>query len=189
MAPGSDLQVRRPGRSAGERGYGLVELLVAVGLLLLGMALASTLFLRSQIASSRSIAEFRNPQPRYASARLRRDLESSLLESSWLPGWRSEPLILRTSSEGRIAWRAEGTTLLREQLNDDGGESVVQVVLREVESFSWRRPVPGLVDVEIRFRALDGSGEVLLDVPGSRRAKSVVRTESVRVASGRGPGW
>ena len=166
-----------------------MELLVAVGLLLLGMALASSLLLRSQIASNRLIAEFRNPQPRFASVRLRRDVESGRIESSWLPGWRSEPLIVRTTGGERIAWRSEGTTLLREQLNEDGQASVVQVVLRDVESWRWRQPVPGLVDAEIRFRALDGSGAVLLDVPRSWRTKSVVRKESVRVASRRGPGW
>ena len=181
--------MRRTACRVGERGFGLLELLVAVALVLMGMALASSLLVRSQIAASRSIAALRNPQPQFASVRLRRDLESGSIESPWLPGWRSGALILRRSGGERIAWRFEGTTLRREQLNEDGRASVVQVVLRDVESWRWRQPIPGLVDAEIRFRALDASGAVLLDVPRSWRAKSVVRRESVRVSSRRGPGW
>ena len=182
------MRLKRVLRGRYQRGFTLVELVVAAALVLLGMVFASSLLLRSQIVTNRLVASFRDPQPRLATVRLRRDLESGQIRSAWLPGWRSEPLVVRSNEGVLVSWYEDGGVLRRKQLRGPD-EEVDQQVMRDVESWRWRRVGPDVVDVELRFRTRDASGAVLLDVRRSWRARAVLKTESLRVAArGRG-GW
>ena len=167
-------------------GFSLVELAVAMALLLVGLLLASALLLRSQVTANRVVAELRDPQPAYATTRLRRDLEGAAVVPSSLFGWRSGRLALVTGEGDRIAWEVVGTTLYRKRLDGDGDVEVSHAVLQDVVGWRWRRAAPRLMDVEIRFRARDSSGAVLLDARRTWRAAPIEKRRLLRVAIRRG---
>ena len=167
-------------------GFGLVELAVATALLLVGLLLASGLLLRSQITANRVVAELSDPQPSYATARLRRDLEGAVVAPASLFGWQSGRLEVVDGEGDRIAWEVVGTTLHRQRLDGGGDEEVAQPVLQDVVGWRWRRAAPRLMDVEIRFRARDASGAVLLDARRTWRAAPIEKRRLLRVAIRRG---
>lgn len=169
-------------RRRADGGFSLVELTVATAILLVGLLMASGLLLRSQITMNRVVGELRDPQPGYAEMRLRRDLEGALAAPVGLFGWETGRMAVTTGAGDRIGWELLGTTLHRQQLDQNGDVEVAQAVLQDVVEWRWRRAAPRLMDVEIRFRARDASGAVLLDARRTWRAAPIEKRRLLRVA-------
>jgi prepilin-type N-terminal cleavage/methylation domain-containing protein len=172
-------------------GFTLVEVMIALAVLSIGMALASRLLIESQLGLVRANAELGNPMPRYALALLRWDLEQATAVPPLLPVWRSTPLILTLASGERVAWaRSELDDLERVVLEDDGTLKVRHVVLRDVADWQWKPVTTRLIDAEVIWRARDTSQVPLADVPRTWSPPAVERSAWLRVAlrsEGAGP--
>jgi prepilin-type N-terminal cleavage/methylation domain-containing protein len=166
-------------------GFTLVEVVVALGVLSIGAALAGRLLIESQLGLVRAAAALANPMPRYALERLGLDLEQAESVPTVMPVWRSSPLVLTFPGGRRVAWqRSELGDVERVLLDTAGRPTVRHVTLREVKDWRWR-PVPaapGLVDVELTYRARDTSRVPLADVARTWSPPTVDRVVWLRVA-------
>jgi hypothetical protein len=153
-------------RTCRQAGFTVLEMMVAAAVMMVAILLASRLLVESQIEMQRRLAELGNPQPRYAEARLRHDLEGAAVVPALLPDWRQGGLQLTLAQGGRVLWRERGGLLERVQLDAIGQEVVVQRLLGDMAGWRWRRPLPGLVDVHLRFRVAQVTGAQAL---GNRR--------------------
>jgi prepilin-type N-terminal cleavage/methylation domain-containing protein len=171
-----------PRRTA--NGFTLVEVMVTLGVLSVGLALASRLLIESQLGVVRANAELANPMPRYALERLRSDLAQAVavpveLE---LPVWRSSPLLLAFPGGRLVAWaRSETGDVERILLDDASRPEVRHVTLRDVVEWRWRPATPRLVDVELTYRARDTSRAPLADVVRTWSPPAIDRTVWLRV--------
>jgi prepilin-type N-terminal cleavage/methylation domain-containing protein len=170
---------RRRGHAAA--GFTLLEMLVTLAVLGVGLALVSRLLVESQLGLARAQAELGNPLPRYALARLRVDVEQALDVPAILPGWRSSPLTLIVPGGGRVAWQRSGEELERVVLDAAGRPRIRHVVLREVADWRWRSTAPGLIDVELVYRARDTAGLPLADVVRTWSPPTIERSVWMRV--------
>jgi type II secretory pathway component PulJ len=162
-------------------GFALVEVVVALGVMAIGLALASRLLIESQLGLVRVNAELGNPLPRYALTLLRSDLEQAAPIPPLAAVWRSSPLILTLPSGERVAWvRTEAEAIERVILDAAGQPSVRHVVLSSVAAWRWRPASDRLIDVEITYRARDTSGVPLADVPRTWSPPTVDRVAWLR---------
>ena len=139
------------------RGFSLLEVVVTLAVLAVALALAGRLILESQLGLVRAQAELGNPLPRYAMTRIRVDVEGAASVPAILPGWRAAPLVAVLPDGGAVAWRQSGDELERLVLDGAGVAVVRHVALREVAGWRWRATAPGLIDVELTYRARDSS--------------------------------
>jgi len=142
--------VSRPGSAVprAELGFSLVELLVAMLLLSLLLAIAAPLLVeagRIFASAGRALTAADDAAPL---RQLRADLRGAVPAGAWSPDWTSEPLVLR-AGERTIAWAAEASRLARAEVAEPGAEPAERVQLDGVVSFRWRVPFPGLVEVEL----------------------------------------
>ena len=159
-------------------------MVVTLGVLAIGLALASRLLIESQLGLVRTSAELGNPMPRYALERLRSDLEQAetvavrasgvaiLAPGADLPRRRSRrvgPLRRWATSNGSI-------------LDTVGRPDVRHVALRDVVEWRWRPATPRLVDVELTYRARDTSRVPLADVARTWSPPTVERAVWLRVS-------
>ena len=150
-----------------ERGFGLLELLVATSILMLGALLATELIVESHLESQRRTAELQNPQPGWALARLRFDIEGAASITGLLPGWREEGLHLVDAAGRHVVWQQSGVHLERLEL-DEGSEVVLrQVLLEGLDAWRWQRVSRAVVDVNLRYLERIAVGPV--NVGGSAR--------------------
>ena len=165
-------------------GFTLVEVVVTLGVLSIGLALASRLLIESQLGLVRASAELGNPMPRYALERLRLDLEQAENVAAVMPVWRSTPLVLTFPGGDRIAWaRSEEGELERVILDAAGRPTVRHITLRDVALWRWRPATPRLVDVELTYRARDTSRVPLADVARTWAPPRVDRVDWLRVST------
>ena len=86
-------------------GFTLVEVMITLGVLAIGLALASRLLIESQLGLVRTSAELGNPMPRYALERLRSDLEQAeAVPSVLLRCGDPRPWCCIFPGGGRVAW-------------------------------------------------------------------------------------
>jgi prepilin-type N-terminal cleavage/methylation domain-containing protein len=159
---------RRRVRRDAASGFTLLEVMVALAVLSIGLALASRLVIESQLGLVRASAELGNGMPHYAIERLRSDLQQADVVPALMPVWRSSPLVIAFaagSEPTRIRWeRSETGDLERVILDNAGHPAVRHVALRDVSAWRWRPITPRLVDVEVIYRARDTSEVPLVDV-------------------------
>lgn len=172
----------RDRRAPGPAGFSLLEVVVTLAVLAVALALSGRLVLESQLGLLRTQAELANPLPRYALTRLRADVEGAASVPAILSDWRSSPLVAIASDGGRVAWRLSGEELERRVLDGAGATLVRHVALREVAGWRWRAAAPGLVDVELTYRARDPSGVPLAGVPRTWAPPTVERSVWARIA-------
>ncbi len=177
---------RAPDRAAG---FTLIEVVVTLGVLAIGLALASRLLIESQLGLVRTSAELGNPMPRYALSLLRSDLEQATAAPAALPVWWSTPLLLTNARGDRVAWlRTDGEELERVVVDPSGAALARHVVLRDVVEWRWRETAPRLYDVDLVYRARDTSRVPLADVPRSWSPPTVERGVWMRVGLRADPG-
>ena len=164
------------------RGYTLVEVLVALGLLSIVMLGAGSLIVSSMTLSDRAVRSIRSPDVTVAMLGVRRDVQRGVgLAAPVTSGWTEEPLVVRHEDRGALVYGWDGDTLRRWMLAPDGGSSEASVVLRGVTGWRWRWAGGTAVDVEL---------ETVVAPRASPRAGDTVR-EMWRFAMRRtgSPGW
>ena len=176
---------RRGNAGDGRAGFTLVEVMITLGVLAIGLALASRLLIESQLGLVRSSAELGNPMPRYALQLLRSDLEQvDTVLAPILGVWRSSPMVLTFPGGGRVAWAlSEVGDLERVILDTAGRPDVRHVALRDVVEWRWRPSATSrLADVELTYRARDTSRVPLVDVARTWSPPTVERAVWLRVS-------
>ena len=165
-----------------QAGFTVIEMVVTLGVVAIGLALASRLLIESQLGLARTSAEIANPLPGYALTLLRSDLEQAAPIPPMAPVWRSTPLVLSFPSGERVAWvGTEAGAIERVILDAVGRPRVRHVVLRSVVDWRWRPASDRLIDAEITYSARDTSGVPLADVPRTWSPPTVDRVAWLRV--------
>jgi prepilin-type N-terminal cleavage/methylation domain-containing protein len=147
---------QRPGRRSAA-GYTLVEMLVALVVLAVGLALAAGLLREAAWTLAGAAREARAPLAPLAAATLRGDVQSSAgvaphpLATPGSPLWLSDPLVLLGHPAGSVVYALEGDRLVRRVLPAGGGEPRERDLLRDVTVWGWRLPAAGLVEVHAAF--------------------------------------
>lgn len=153
----------KPADHLREMGFTVVELLVAMTLALLGLALAAQLLLESQHTYALAGREARNPLVGYAVAQLRNDIRRSAVASG-----DGASLVLSGHPAGAIRWEAQGERLVRSVV-DAEGRIRRRTVLRSLSRWSWNRQ-----------RGPDGNDLVHVDL-GYRRHSTALLVTSPRL--------
>lgn len=161
-------------------GYTLIEVVVALGLLSIVMLGAAALIVSSAELGDRAVRSIRDPDLEIAVLRLRRDVQTATgLDGAAPVGWTDEPLLVRRSDAGVVAYGFDGGSLRRWTWEPDGTASDPVVVLRGVTTWRWRCPGGSAVDVQLeRSRAPSGA----TTTTGTSRSEAAVRRETWRFA-------
>jgi len=140
----------RADRRRSAAGYTLVELLVALVLLSLALALANGLLLESIRIFSTSGRELREPASELALRLLREDLRASAPVTSMVD--------LDCRRADRVErWAVDDGRLYRTSLALDGTPIGRRPMLDRMVSFRWTTIGPGLVQVDLVRRRPDGT--------------------------------
>ncbi|HXU31744.1 MAG TPA: prepilin-type N-terminal cleavage/methylation domain-containing protein [Thermoanaerobaculia bacterium] len=169
-------------RGNSRRGFSLVELLVALAILLIGLALAAEIGMRARAILARSVRDALRPPIAAVLARLRTDVQGA---DRFTPpgfavpsGWTEEPLVLQ-SARGTVIYRKESRSLDRVVLDDAGRETAILPLVRDGAAWRWRPVDVGLVEISIAYLAEPGA-------PGA--VGKAVRRETLRLALRGAPG-
>lgn len=166
---------RRPsGRRAA--GFSIVELLVALVILLIGLALAAEVGVRARALLARSVRDGIRPPIAAVLGRLRTDVQGA---ASFDPptaaapsGWSEEGLVLR-GERGTVVYRMESRVLERVVLDVAGAETARLPLVRDGAGWRWRPIDSGLLEISILYLAEPGA---------SGAAGRAVRHDTLRLA-------
>ena len=136
---------RRPRRSRGQRGFSVLELVVAMAVMLFALLFACDLLDESGRLLHHSMRRARDPLPLLAGELLRNDLRAARPQPEG--GWTSGPLALEVLGEGPVVWRRQGEQLWR--AGGGGGRPR----LGRVVGWRWRALPRGAVEVRIELAA------------------------------------
>lgn len=171
---------RAPGR--GGAGFSLVELLVALVILLIGLALAAEIGVRARAILARSVRDALHPPIAAVLARLRTDVQGAERFDppgfSSPSGWTEERLVLR-GAPGTVVYRMESRVLERVVLDEKGEETARLPLVRDGAAWRWRAIDSGLVEISIVYLAEPGA-------PGA--AGQAIRRDTLRLATRGAPG-
>jgi len=133
------------------RGYTLIEVVVALGLLSIVMLGAGGLIMSSARLGERAVRSIRDPDVEIVVLRLRRDVQtaSGLVGPVVAGGWTDEPLLVRTSDAAVVGYGFDGAAVRRWTWAPDGTSRDSAVVLDGVTAWRWRWPGGSAVDVQL----------------------------------------
>jgi len=166
----------------GERGFSLVELLVALVILLIGLEIAADLGVRARAILARSVRDQRRPPISATLGRLRFDVQGA--EGFEPPagaapdGWTDEPLTLREHA-GFVRFELAQARLERAAFDSAGHEIGRLPLAADLRSWRWRAAGSDLLEISFTYLAEPGA-------PGS--AGAATRTEGLRLALRGAPG-
>ena len=167
-------------------GFTLVEVVITLGVLAIGLALASRLLIESQLGLVRTAAELGNPMPRYALERLRSDLAQAEAVPAALPVPPGVAIVGPAAHLprwwSRRMGRSDAGEVERTIFDSAGRPAVRHVALRDVAEWRWRPATSRLVDVEVRYRARDTSRVPLADVARTWSPPTVEREVWLRTS-------
>jgi prepilin-type N-terminal cleavage/methylation domain-containing protein len=172
---------RRARRRGGQRGFSVLELVVAMAVMLFALLLACDLLDESGRLLHHSMRRARDPLPLLASELLRNDLRAALPQRE--EDWTSGPLALEVPGEGLVVWHRRGEQLWR------SSGAVGRPRVGRVEGWRWRALPRGAVEVHIELAA---SGTWLAHSRAGLPRRDAARPEVLRIlVAGRGgqDGW
>lgn len=138
-----------PARSRpAERGFSLLELMIAVALMIVALALANELLIESQRRLAIGARAQLEPDDSLALRLLRDDLRAAAPIAGW-----SGPLDCRRP-ELTARWELDGETLQRRTFDLDDVDRGARAMLDRVVAFRWRPLAAGAVEVEIVRRRM-----------------------------------
>jgi len=153
-------------RPAGERGFSVLELVVACAVLATVLVLAGGALREANRQLGDAQRSLTRGSTQLALTTIRHDAKSarsvragaSTAAATSIPAaqtpasWTSTPLVLAGPDGSRAVYRFAGGALERVVQDPSGRERTRQIVARQVALFRWRRPAVGLVEVEIALR-------------------------------------
>lgn len=178
------MRVRRrsSGRRCRTRGFTLLELTIASGILLLVLAVAT----ESLIAAGRLFAlaprNLRGGEPELAERQLRGDLAAGMLVAG--SGFPDEALTLERDGI-RIVWELEGEQLRRRVEDPAAATAEGRLMLDGVLAFRWFELSARAVEVQIVRRTARPLSAAHLATPGWSRAGAQMEALVVTVAARR----
>jgi len=178
-------------RRAAEGGFSLIELLVALVLVGLGLALAAQLLMETSQMLADAAAEQTETALPLARARLRTDIQACT-GTMTAPGLAGPELWLVGHPAGTVRYRKVGREIRRDVAAGAGVWEGETVALRNVQSFIVVSASTELVAVEIRVLRRAVRHSPLAAVPGLRGPADEERLETLVVAPRRGGlelGW
>jgi hypothetical protein len=129
----------------------LVELLVVLALLSIMVLAAAQLVIHSIRLLGATGRSVRNPILVHVTNRLRNDVQEAAGVTAAEGIWTEDPLELKTRTGGRVRIGVEKGNLVR-RTTGPGNEAVDErVLLRGVQSWWWRSPAPGVIDLNISY--------------------------------------
>ncbi|HEY0781961.1 MAG TPA: prepilin-type N-terminal cleavage/methylation domain-containing protein [Thermoanaerobaculia bacterium] len=173
-------------------GFALIELLVALVLLLLAIAIAAGVLMETSQIFVDSAADQLDPLPSLVIARIRDDVQQSSGYSIVPPIDSPEQLVLLGHPEGTIVYQTVGEDLVRSLVDEEGVSTATRTVLRDVVDWSAAGQTSVLLRFEITYRVHAGRRSPLPTVPGQRGPTSAVRTEALYLTlrgGGLGESW
>jgi prepilin-type N-terminal cleavage/methylation domain-containing protein len=146
------------GPRRGERGFTLLEMVVALALFAVAMLLAGQLLGQSRLLLTAGARKAQDPLATYVLLRLRSDVQAAdrVAGASPFGEWSTAALELPGAVAGSlVAYEREGEELVR-RFEDGAGASGRQAWMAQVESFRWRRLGTKLVEIELVSRRAPG---------------------------------
>lgn len=136
-----------PRRTARD-GFALLELVIGMAIASLLLLLAAQLLHEVSLAFLDTTRESWEPQPRLAAVFLRRDVRAASGVVAGPPFYTTAPLVLGEAVASLVRYEVEGKTLWRVVSDAGGMEIGRRAVLEPIESWRWRQPAAGLVEIE-----------------------------------------
>lgn len=173
----------RPRRGGGQRGFSVLELVVAMVVMLFALLLACDLLDESGRLLHHSMRRARDPLPQLAGELLRNDLRAARPQPAG--DWTSGPLALDVPGEGPVVWHRQGEQLWR----DAGGGGGSRPRLGRLAGWRWRALPRGAIEVRIELAA---SGTWLLHSRPGLPRRDDARPEVLRIlvaSRGGQDGW
>lgn len=136
-------------RPAARAGFALLELVIAMAVASVLLLLAAQLLHQVSLAFLDTTRESWEPQPRLAAVFLRRDVRAAWAVAGGQPFYSASALQLRGAGASEVRYEVQGRSLWRVESDAAGLEYGRRIVLQPVESWRWRQPGAGLVEIEI----------------------------------------
>jgi prepilin-type N-terminal cleavage/methylation domain-containing protein len=172
-----------------ESGFSLAEVLVALVVVAVGLALAAGLLVETHRMLAQAGLELRAPAAEEALDLLRAELQGAAGVSGGPVGgfgWSRDRLVLVRPDGGTVVYEREGSRLVRRVA---GGE---RTAVEGLVSWRWRRDAARLVSVEVVYEGRRGPGGVIVSPRGRIAGTSDWRTRRVTAAlrgGGAQRGW
>jgi hypothetical protein len=129
----------------------LVELLVVLALLSIMVLAAAQLVVHSIRLLGATGRSVRNPILVHVTNRLRNDVQEAAGVTAVEDIWTEDRLELTTRAGGLVRIGVENGSLVRRTVAPGSGTVEERVLLRGVETWWWRSPAPGVVDLNIGY--------------------------------------
>jgi hypothetical protein len=144
----------RPDRGAvgSELGMTLLELVVAMGLLVVALLVSTQLITWSLRLVEREGRALRDPALDVAAAQLRRDVQAASFVLAGPEGWSQAYLELRRQNGETVRFLVAGGTLWRNVVDLTGVEREHRALLHGLSGWRWRALTSRLVEVELMTR-------------------------------------
>lgn len=175
-----------------ERGFTLLEMLIALTLVIFALGLASQLLMETAVLFQGSAREARSTPVPQAIARMRADvIASAYCVVTTLPDGTMDRLVLSGHPAGNVAYQRVGTNLYRIQNSVDAADG--EILWSGVDSWSARLVPDGgrLLHVEVHYRQGKGP-QFLARTPGRQGPLEIPRVQSLYAlprGAGLGTGW
>ena len=135
-----------------QRGFALLELVVATAVLMLGLWLAAELLTESAQRLAVAGRAMRQPLGTLTERLLRRDLQAAVGGFSAGPSWSTAALGLLRPDGETIVYFVEAGQLVRAQLDPAGVERGRRALLSQIVDWRWRPAGDGLFEVQLAWR-------------------------------------
>ncbi len=171
------------------RGTSLVELLVVLALLSIMVLAAAQLVVHSVRLLGATGRSVRNPILVHVTNRLRNDVQEAAGATSVDTIWTEDALELTTRAGGLVRIGVENGKLVRRTVAPGSGTVEERVLLRGVQSWWWRSPAPGVIDLNISYLVYPDTERHAAREVGSVRERSKENLRFAIRGGGDGTEW